>query len=55
MDQYILDVNKYNEKYPYGSLSGRNIEDALEGTRALDGQSEKEKFSRFRYLEESKS
>ena len=36
-----LDVNKYNEKYPYGTLSGRNIEDTLEGTRALDGQSEK--------------
>jgi len=36
-----LDVNKYNEKYPYGTLSGRNLEDALEGTRALDGQSEK--------------
>jgi cysteinyl-tRNA synthetase len=36
-----LDVNRYNEKYPYGTLSGRNIEDTLEGTRALDGQSEK--------------
>jgi len=36
-----LDVNKYNEKYPYGALSGRNIKDTLEGTRALDGQSEK--------------
>ena len=36
-----LDVNKYNEKYPYGTLSGRNLEDALEGTRTLDGQSEK--------------
>jgi cysteinyl-tRNA synthetase len=36
-----LDVNKYNEKYPYGDLSGRNIEDTLEGTRTLDGQSEK--------------
>ena len=36
-----LDVNKYNEKYPYGTLSGRNIEDTLEGTRSLDGQSEK--------------
>ena len=36
-----LDVNKYNEKYPYGILSGRNIEDTLEGTRKLDGQSEK--------------
>ena len=36
-----LDVNKYNEKYPYGTLSGRNIEDTLEGTRSLDAQSEK--------------
>ena len=36
-----LDVNKYNEKYPYGILSGRNLEDTLEGTRDLDGQSEK--------------
>ena len=36
-----LDVNKYNENYPYGILSGRNIEDTLEGTRELDGQSEK--------------
>jgi len=36
-----LDVNKYNEKYPYGTLSGRNIEGTLEGTRTLDGQSEK--------------
>ena len=36
-----LDVNKYNEKYPYGILSGRNVEDTLEGTRKLDGQSEK--------------
>ena len=36
-----LDVNKYNKKYPYGALSGRNIEDTLEGTRVLDGQSEK--------------
>ena len=34
-------MNKYNEKYPYGTLSGRNIEDTLEGTRVLDGQSEK--------------
>ena len=36
-----LDVNKYNETFPYGILSGRNIDDALEGTRELDGQSEK--------------
>ena len=36
-----LDVNKYNEKYPYGKLSGRNLEDTLENTRNLDGQEEK--------------
>jgi cysteinyl-tRNA synthetase len=36
-----LDVNKYNKKYHYGNLSGRNIEDTLEGTRVLDRQSEK--------------
>lgn len=38
-----LDVTKYNEKYAYGILSGRNIEDTLEGTRQLDRQSEKRK------------
>jgi len=36
-----LDVNKYNDSYPYGILSGRNLEDTLEGTRELEGQSEK--------------
>ena len=36
-----LDVNKYNEDFPYGKLSGRNLEDTLENTRALEGQSEK--------------
>ena len=36
-----LDVNKYNKKYPYGTLSGRNTEETLEGTRELEGQSEK--------------
>ena len=36
-----LDVNKYNEDFPYGKLSGRNLEDTLENTRALDGQEEK--------------
>ena len=28
-----LDVKKYNEHYPYGKLSGRNVEDTLEKTR----------------------
>ncbi len=36
-----LDVNEYNLKYPYGILSGRNLDDTLEGTRELDRQSEK--------------
>lgn len=36
-----LDVNKYNQDFPYGKLSGRNLEDTLENTRVLDGQEEK--------------
>ncbi len=36
-----FDVKKYNEKHNYGKLSGRKIEDLLETTRQLEGQSEK--------------
>ncbi len=36
-----FDVEKYNEKYNYGRLSGRVIEDLYSNTRDLDGQSEK--------------
>jgi cysteinyl-tRNA synthetase len=36
-----FDVEKYNKTYHYGKLSGRNIEDLLNCTRTLDGQSEK--------------
>lgn len=36
-----FDVKKYNEKYNYGKLSGRILEDSLSNTRELDGQSEK--------------
>jgi cysteinyl-tRNA synthetase len=36
-----LDVNRYNKQFPYGTLSGRNLEDTLSGTRELDSQSEK--------------
>ena len=36
-----LDVTKYDEKYGYGLLSGRNLKDTLEGTRHLESQSEK--------------
>lgn len=36
-----FDVEKYNETYPYGKLSGRKIEDLIANTRELDGQDEK--------------
>ena len=36
-----FDVAKYNQDYHYGVLSGRNLDDTLEGTRSLDGQSDK--------------
>ncbi len=36
-----FDVEKYNEKYDYGILSGRNLEDLRANTRPLDGQDEK--------------
>ena len=36
-----FDVEKYNKDHNYGVLSGRNIEDMLNTTRALDGQDEK--------------
>ncbi len=36
-----FDVVKYNETHNYGELSGRNIEEALENTRELEGQQEK--------------
>ena len=36
-----FDVEKYNKEHNYGVLSGRNLEDTLEGTRNLDAQSDK--------------
>lgn len=36
-----FDVKKYADKYPYGKLSGRKIDELLETTRDLDGQDEK--------------
>ena len=36
-----FDVQKYNRYHRYGILSGRNLEDTLEGTRSLDGQGDK--------------
>lgn len=36
-----FDVEKYNKDFHYGKLSGRNIDELLNTTRALDGQQEK--------------
>ena len=36
-----FDVEKYNRKYNYGRLSGRNLDDIVANTRELDGQSDK--------------
>jgi len=36
-----FDLNKYDKKFGYGSLSGRNLEDMLSNTRELEGQDEK--------------
>lgn len=36
-----FDVDKYNKTHNYGKLSGRNLDDVLNTTRALDGQDEK--------------
>lgn len=36
-----FDVIKFNKDIPYGKLSGRNIDELIHNTRALDGQSDK--------------
>ncbi len=36
-----FDVEKYNTKYRYGKLSGRNLDDLKSNTRQLEGQKEK--------------
>jgi cysteinyl-tRNA synthetase len=36
-----FDVEKYNKKYNYGKLSGRNLDDIKSNTRQLEGQQEK--------------
>ncbi len=42
-----FDVEKYNKDFHYGKLSGRNIEEMMESTRELDGQSEKRRSIDF--------
>lgn len=36
-----FDVHQYNEKHHYGILSGRVVDEAINNTRELDGQSDK--------------
>jgi len=40
-DSVYFDVEKYNRDFHYGVLSGRTLDATMEGTRALDGQSDK--------------
>ncbi len=42
-----FDVQAYRKQYPYGELSGRNVEELYENTRTLDGQDEKRFFADF--------
>ncbi len=42
-----FDVRKYNEKYNYGTLSGRKIDELEQETRELNAQDEKEFFADF--------
>jgi cysteinyl-tRNA synthetase len=42
-----FDVEAYNKGHHYGKLSGRNIEELIEATRNLDGQSEKRRSVDF--------
>lgn len=42
-----FDVEKYNEEYNYGKLSGRKIEELLENTRSLAGQEDKKQSYDF--------
>jgi cysteinyl-tRNA synthetase len=51
-----FDVEKYNQSYHYGILSGRKIEDLISNTRELAGQSEKHNgfdFAIWKNAEES--
>ncbi len=42
-----FDVNKYNEDHNYGKLSGRKLEDLMEGSRSLTAQDEKRNAQDF--------
>ena len=42
-----FDVRKYNEKYGYGILSGRNLDNVINASRELDGVGEKHNQADF--------
>ena len=42
-----FDVQKYAQKYNYGALSGRNLDEMLHNTRELDGQEDKHSSADF--------
>ena len=42
-----FDAEQYNEKHRYGCLSGRNLDDIVTNTRALDGQGDKHRSFDF--------
>ena len=42
-----FDIKAYNQKYKYGILSGRNVDELLAFTRELDGQDEKKNSADF--------
>lgn len=42
-----FDIHKYAQYHPFGQLSGRVLEEQYEGTRELDGQSEKRNKADF--------
>ena len=42
-----IDVKKYNESHDYGKLSGRKLEDLIEGSRTLSSQEEKKNSQDF--------
>lgn len=49
-----FDVTAYSKQYPYGELSGRNVDDLLENTRTLDGQDEKKSSADFALWKKAK-
>lgn len=49
-----FDVQKYSEKYPYGKLSGRVVEELLNTTRDLEGQQEKKNSFDFALWKKAK-